>query len=140
MTSHTFSEICEGSAEGRILHFHKIDEDHRRIVREVLECYSFSAQIIDQMFEGNNIFEFSANLGHVYAARIVCHKLGNVLSLLFFDTNHHIYLDEKYVKESLFYEDCPVYQARDCPYMPMECFAVGCLDENKIRDSYGYVH
>ena len=109
ITSHTYKEICDGGSEGRVLHYHSVDESHRKTVREVLEEYHFPAHVIEQMFEGNDIVEFSASLGHVYAARIVCHKVNNVLHPLFFDTNHHIYLNEKYVKESLFYDDCPTY-------------------------------
>lgn len=138
ITSHTFKEICEGSLEGRMLHFHTVDEGHRQLVREILEEYHFSGNKLDQMLEGNNIFEFSATLGHIHAARIVCHKYENVLNLLFFDTNHHIYINEKYVKESLFYEDCPVYLRSECTFMPGECFAVSYLDENQIKESFGY--
>lgn len=138
ITSHTYKEICDGGLEGRVLHYHAVDETHRKIVREVLEEYHFPAHVIDQMFEGNDIVEFSASLGHVYAARVVCHKVNNILHPLFFDTNHHIYLNEKYVRESMFFEDCPTYLSEQCPYMPTDCFAVGCLNEDLLRESYGY--
>lgn len=138
ITSHTYKEICDGGSEGRVLHYHSVDESHRKTVREVLEEYHFPAHVIEQMFEGNDIVEFSASLGHVYAARIVCHKVNNVLHPLFFDTNHHIYLNEKYVKESLFYDDCPTYLNEQCPYMPSECFACGYLNEELLEESYGY--
>ena len=138
ITSHSYGEVCEGSNEGRQLHFHTIDDKHRKIVREILKEYNFSDIIVDQMFEGNNIYEFSAVFGHIYAARIVCHKVGNVLYFLFIDTNHHIYIDEKYVRESMFYEDCPKYLEDDCSYMPNDCFAVSYLDEKKIAESLGY--
>lgn len=124
--------------EGRSLHFHTIDEAHRKIVCEILKEYHFSDRTIEQMFEGDNIFEFTATLGHTLAARIVCHKFENILYFLFFDTNHHVYMNEKYVKESLFYEDCPTYSSSNCSYMPAECFAVSYLDEEKIRESFGY--
>ena len=140
ITSHTYDEIREGGAEGRILHFHTIDEEHRKIVREILEEYHFPKQTIEQMIEGNHLFDFSAALGHMYPARIVCHKVDNILHLLFFDTNHHVYINEKYIGESLFYEDCPQYKNSNCIYMPQDCFAVGCLDEEKIRESMGYSH
>ena len=136
ITSHSYSEIGAGSNEGRQLHFHTIDDKHRTIVREVLEEYNFSDISIEQMFEGNNIYEFSASFGHVYAARIVCHKVGNILYFLFIDTNHHIYIDEKYVRESMFYEDCPQYLEDKCSYMPNDCFAVSYLDEKKIAESF----
>lgn len=138
ITSHPYSEICEGSNEGRQLHFHTIDDKHRKIVREILKEYNFSDIIVDQMFEGNNIYEFSASFGHVHAARIVCHKVENVLYFLFIDTNHHIYFDQKYAGESLFYEDCPQYLEGKCTYMPNDCFAVSYLDEKKIAESFGF--
>ena len=138
ITSHTYKEICDGGLEGRILHYHAVDEAHRATVREVLEEYHFPAHAIEQMFEGNDIVEFSASLGHVYAARIVCHKVNNILHPLFFDTNHHIYLNEKYVKESMFYDDCPQYINNQCSYMPLDCFAFGYLNEELLKESYGY--
>ncbi len=140
ITSHTYGEVCEGSSEGRILHFHTIDDSHRKTVREILEEYNFSKQTIDQMFEGKNIFDFSATLGHTYAARIICHKVDNVLHLLFLDTNHHVYMNEKYVGDSLFYEDCPTYISGNCTYMPGDCFAVSFLDEEKVKEALGYTN
>ena len=138
ITSHTYKEICDGGSEGRVLHYHSIDDAHRETVRDILEEYHFPAHAIEQMFEADDIVEFAASLGHVYAARIVCHKVNNVLHPLFFDTNHHIYLNEKYVRESMFYEDCPTYLSERCPYMPTDCFAVGCLNEELLKESYGY--
>jgi len=138
ITSHTYKEICQGGSEGKVLHFHSVDDVHRKTVREVLEEYKVPSHVIDQMFEGNDIVVFSASLGHVNAARIVCHKVNNVLYLLFFDTNHHIYMYEKHVKESLFFEYCPMYQSELCPYMPSECFVVDYLNEDLLRESYGY--
>lgn len=138
ITSHTYKEICDGGSEGRVLHYHSVDESHRENVREVLEEYHFPEHTIEQMFEGNNIVEFSASLGHIYPARIVCHKVNNVLHLLYFDTNHHIYLNEKYMKDSMFFENCPQYIKEQCPYMPTECFAFGYLNEDLLKESYEY--
>lgn len=138
ITSHPYKEVCEGSSEGRALHFHTIDESHREIVREILKAYNFADYVIDQMFEGNDIFEFSASLGHIHAARIICHKINNVLYFLFLDTNHHIYFNEKYAGESLFFEDCPMYINNVCEYMPSECFAVSYIDEEKLKEGFGY--
>lgn len=138
ITSHTYKEICDGGSECKILHYHSVDDIHRKTVRKVLEEYQIPEHTIDQMFEGNDIVEFSASLGHVYAARIVCHKVNNVLHPLFFDTNHHIYMNEKYIKESLFYEHCPTYVSDQCSYMPSECFAFEYLDEELLKESYGY--
>ena len=101
ITSHSYRELNASSSESRQLHFHTIDDKHCVIVKEILKEYNFSDIMINQMFEGNNIYEFVASLGHTYPARIVCHKVGNVLYFLFIDTNHHIYINEKYVGESM---------------------------------------
>ena len=138
ITSHKYKEICEGSNEGRILHFHAINEEHQVIASKVLERYGFSKQVIEQMSEGNDLVIFTATLGHKHPARVVCHKVDNVFYFLFLDTNHHIYMNEKYVKESLFYEECPLYVDNNCSYMPHDCYAVGYLDEKKIEESYHY--
>lgn len=138
ITSHTYNEVREGGPESRVLHFHTVDETHREIIREILDLYGFPQHAVNQMLEGNDIIEFSATLGHVHAARMVCHKVNNILYLLFFDTNHHIYMNEKYLKDTLFYEKCPTYTEGKCHYMPAECFAFGYLDEDKLRESFGY--
>lgn len=138
ISSQTYNQICEGTQEGKALHFHTIDEEHRDVLRNILLEYGYKQTAIDQIFEGNNLFEFSATIGHTYAARVVAHKIDNVFYLLFFDTNHHIYLNRKFVKESLFYETCPVYKDAECAYMPNECFAFSFLDENKLADTFGY--
>ncbi|MBR6644034.1 MAG: hypothetical protein IKL28_10310 [Lachnospiraceae bacterium] len=138
ISSHSYSDICEGSLEGRVIHFHTIKDEHREMVREVLEEYNFPKQTIEQILDGNSLFDFSATLGHTYPARIVCHKYENVLEPLFFDTNHHIYINEKYIQESLYYENCPTYLSENCAYAPTECFMVTYLDEEKLNASYGF--
>ncbi len=95
ITSHTYREVCEGSSEGQILHFHTIDDVHRKTVREVLEEYNFSKQTIEK---------------------------------------------EKYVRESLFYTDCPTYTSGNCTYMPNDCFAVSFLDEEKLKETFCYTN
>lgn len=138
VSSHKYSELCEGGTEGSGIHFHIIDKDHQRLVRDVLEAYGYKAFEIDQIFEGKDLIQFSGTLGHVYPTRVVCHKVRNTLYLLFLDTNHHIYMNEKYVEESLFYEDCPTYLEGKCHFMPSECFAFGNIDVAKLEESYGF--
>lgn len=133
ISSETYKEL---QRDAKQLHFHTIDEEHRRIVREVLKEYSFSDNAVEQMFEGNNLCEFSASLGHVIPSRAICHKVGNVLYLLFLDVNHHVYFNQKYTEESLYYEHCPVYLEGDCSYMPNDCFAVEYLDKEMLWNSF----
>lgn len=138
ISSHTYKELCEGGIAGSGLHFHPIDPEHLQTVRRILEAYGHKKQTIDQMLEGKHIFQFSGIMGHTYAARIVCHKIDNILYLLFLDTNHHIYINDKYIRESLFYESCPIYQQEECKYMPSDCYAFEYLDLQKIQESYGF--
>lgn len=138
ITAHKYKELCEGGTDGETLHFHSIDKEHQEIVRDVLKVYGYNESAINQMLEGNDLFQFSGITGHTYATRVVCHKVGNTLYLLFLDTNHHIYINEKYVEESLFYENCPTYQEGQCKYMPNDCFAFAYLDLQKIQESYGF--
>ena len=138
VTAHNFKELCEGGTDGNVIHFHSIDKDHQKIIREILKEYGYNNSAIDQILEGNDLFQFSGITGHTYVTRVVCHKIDNILYLLFLDTNHHIYMNEKYVEESLFYEVCPIFQQNKCKYMPGDCFAFGYLDLKKIQESYGF--
>lgn len=49
-------------------------------------------------------------------------------------------MNEKYVGDSLFYEDCPTYISGNCTYMPGDCFAVSFLDEEKVKEALGYTN
>ncbi len=138
ITTHKYSDICEGGSQNRTIHFHTVDDEHLELVNKILKEYGFTESRIEQMLEGGRIFSFSACLGHVAPARIVCHKIGNIVCLLFFDTNHHIYINERLVKETFFYESCPKYLENNCSYMPTDCFAFEYLDKKKIADSFGY--
>lgn len=138
ITSYKYNDIREGGSQNKTIHFHTMDDKHMKLVYKVLEAYGYSRSKIIQMEEGGALFSFSASLGHNCPARVVCHKIDNVIYLLFFDTNHHIYFNEKYVKESLFYESCPNYLSEQCDYMPENCFAFQYLDESKIASSLGY--
>lgn len=138
ITSCKFSEIREGGRESSGLHFHSIDGQHQEIVEDVLGEYGYSKQSIEQLLEGGSLFQIVGGFGHTYPARIVCHKIGNVLYPLFLDTNHHIYLNKKFVRESLFYEVCPTYLEGKCSFMPRDCYAFDFLDEKKIEETYGF--
>lgn len=135
ITSETYTEL---QREANQMHFHIIDDAHQVLVWEILREYGFSDFSINQMYEDKNLCEFSATFGHVIPARAICHKVGNVLFLLFLDVNHHIYINRKYTGESLLFESCPSYLDGTCNYMPESCFAVDYLDEEKLERSFGY--
>lgn len=139
LSSTRMTQLVSGDRDIDVLHFHPIDEQHLNIVIDILIAYGFAKEDISQMCEGNDLICFSAVLGHVNPARVVCHKLNDigVLQVLFIDVNHHIYINDRYVKDSIFYETCPNYLSGSCSYMPQDCFAVSYLDEKKYCDSFG---
>ncbi len=136
----SYNEICDGTQEGKGLHFHTIHQSHYQLIRNILIQYGYAISEIEQILEGNSLFEFVASQGHIYAARVVCYKVENVLFLLFFDTNHHIYLEQRRVKDSFFYEYCPNYLSNNCKNMPYDCLAMEFLDEQKYYSTYGFTY
>ena len=76
------------------------------------------------------------------ATRIVFERIDNLISFLFLDPNHHIYMNRKYVEQnhSLFYDFCPVNLKGNCQRMDYlgTCFAFEFLDEQKYNNTYNY--
>ena len=74
------------------------------------------------------------------ASRVVFQKIDNLISFLFLDPNHHIYLNKKIVdgNGSLFFEFCPVNENDKCERMNYlnTCFAFEFLDVEKYRATY----
>ncbi|WP_135358272.1 hypothetical protein [Anaerolactibacter massiliensis] len=122
--------------ESRTLHFHAIDQKHQEIVQKILMQYGYSCPYISQILSGD-VFEFKASLNAHSPARAVAYKLDNTLFLLFFDSNHHIYMNDSKRGDSLFYEHCPDYNDGNCKYMPTDCYAFDYLDCEKLSSSFG---
>lgn len=119
-------------------HFHKIENEQLDIIKEILETYGFPTLRIESLIDGDNIYQFSPELRS--SPRIITERVDNKFSVLFWDTNHHIYFNEKLVNEnnSLFYEVCPTYNDGKCSYMNGFCYAFDYLDIKKIRDTLSY--
>lgn len=134
----TIGELVGPSRASDVLRFHQIENQQRGTVFTVLREYGYNETAIDQMSEGNNIYQFSGILGNT-AARIVCEKIGDILFLLFIDANHHIYFNNAYKgNDSFFFEYCPINNQSFCFNMPNNCFAFDYLDEKKIQVTFDY--
>ena len=130
--------IFTDKAKMKRLHMHKIGNKND-ILEKILKEYKFSNATIDNMIEGENIYQLEVPYENG-ATRIVFQKLDNIISFLFLDPNHHIYFNEKKVSESgsLFYEFCPVYNEDECNRMDYlhTCFAFEFLDIDKYKKTY----
>jgi len=129
------SFISLSNNESKALHFHKIDVKHQDIVKKIMKSYEYSDNYIAQVL-GDNLFEFKASFDAHSPARVVAYKSDNILFPLFLDSNHHIYMNESKMGDSLFYEYCPDYIARRCNYMPDKCYAFDYLDYKKLSESF----
>ena len=122
------------------MHIHKIHKK-RNLIERILSIYGFSAQNIDNIFEGNEIYQLEVPYLNG-ATRVIFQRIDNLLSFLFFDTNLHLYLDEIKTSSSgsLFYEFCPTFLHDNCNIMKelQTCYAFEFLDIQKITTSLGY--
>jgi hypothetical protein len=117
-------------------HFHKVEGDKLDKVQVILKSYSFPDSQISQFLDGGNIFQFAGNLEGSEESRIICEYVNGIIYVLFFDTNHHIYLNKNKAGESLGFSCCP-YQEKKLCINAYNCFAKDYLDMSKIKDSYG---
>lgn len=122
------------------LHLHRVS-NKRDIVERVLKEYGFTEIAIDNMFEGQELYQLEVPYANG-STRIVFQRIDNLISLLFVDPNHHIYFNPKKVKEagSIYYEHCPVNEKKCCSRMDYlgTCYAFEFLDEMKYNETYGY--
>lgn len=124
-----------------LLHIHKIERKDD-ILRQIFKEYGFNEIQINNMVEGLNIYQYEIP-NENGASRFVFEKSGNIISFLFLDTNHHIYMNKSIVdgNNSLFYEYCPVYKSDQCTrmdYILGTCIAVDYIDKDKYRNSFDY--
>jgi hypothetical protein len=137
LSQYTITELIGNRLCADVFRFHKIENENRDAVFSVLREYGFKQEDIDQMSEGNHVYQFSGILGGT-APRVVCELVDSTLFLLFIDVNHHIYINERHAKDGLFYEYCPININSVCYNMPHNCFAFDYLDEEKLRASSTY--
>ena len=121
------------------LHLHRVVEK-RDIITEILKKYGFSQEAIDNIFEGENVYQLEIPFVNG-ATRIVFQRIENLISFLFIDPNHHVYFNRKKVEEagSRFYDFCPVNAEKECMRMNdfNMCYAYEFLDRNKYAESFG---
>ncbi len=120
------------------LHLHKVI-NKREAIEEILKAYSFSEDEIDNIFEGEEVYQLEVPYING-ATRVVFQRIDNKISFLFMDPNHHLYFNDRIdeAKRALFYEYCPVNEEKQCPRMDYlhTCFAFDFLDEEKYESSW----
>lgn len=130
--------IFSDRAKMKTLHLHSL-HGKEEILHRIFKAYNFSETAIDNLLEGADIFQFEVPFENG-ASRVVFQKIDNLISFLFLDPNHHVYLNEKIVNSngSLFYEYCPINADGVCDRMNYlnTCFAFEFLDEEKYRLTY----
>lgn len=132
--------IFSDRAKMNSLHLHPV-HGKDDILRKIFEKYQFNSKAIDNILEGASIYQFEVPYENG-ASRVVFQRIDNLVSFLFLDPNHHIYLNRKFVDEngSLFYEFCPVNECEQCERMNYlkTCFAFDYLDEERYKATYEY--
>lgn len=127
-------------AKADALHLHRVT-GKREIVEKILKEYGFKEEKIDNMFEGQELYQLEVPYANG-ATRIVFQRIDNLISFLFVDPNHHVYFNQYKVKQagSLYFEFCPVNEKKACSRMDDlgTCYAFEYLDEKKYYESFGY--
>lgn len=122
------------------LHLHQL-HGKEDILQKIFTAYHFGEQAINNFIEGAEIYQLEVPYENG-ATRIVFERIDNLISFLFLDPNHHIYMNRKYVQQnhSLFYDFCPVNLKGNCQRMDYlgTCFAFEFLDEQKYNNTYNY--
>lgn len=122
------------------MHIHQL-HGKEDILKQIFKKYGYSDEAINNFMEGSEIYQLEIPFENG-ATRIVFQRIDNLISFLFLDSNHHIYMNKKFVDQnhSLFYEYCPLNQNNSCQRMNYfnTCFAFEYLDENKYNNSFGY--
>lgn len=129
-----FNDISKSKA----LHLHKL-RGKNDILRLIFEKYQFNENTINNFIEGAELYQLEVPFENG-ATRVVFERIGNLISFLFLDPNHHIYMNQKLVNRSnsLFYEYCPRNQEGKCDRMDYfhTCFAFEYLDEEAYKNSF----
>ena len=139
-SSYRIEDLHSGGGLKKQLHFHRVDKNIET-VEKILTTYGFNEEKIESIISGNRLYQISLEAKRS-SIRVIVEWTENIFSILFLDTNHHIYMNEKLTKNenTLFYNYCPKYEEDECEsikYMD-ECYAFEYLDHEKIRKTYGY--
>lgn len=114
-------------------HLHPIRKKDA-LLKRIFEEYKYSESEIDNFIEGARIYQMEIR-SNIVKTRIVFHYVDGVLYFLFFDTNHHIYMDEEKTRHerSLSNGYCIKNDAIPCP------MAYGDLPDCPIREYIDWV-
>lgn len=113
----------------------------QKLLERILEKYGFPESEIDETFEDNNLYQAEVIYAEK-ACRVIFQRIDNIISFLFFDSNHHIYIDKALTRKSgsMFYKYCPRNIAGLCQNVKYSniCFISEYLDVERIKASFGY--
>lgn len=130
--------LFNDTSKTNALHLHQL-HGKDEILRQIFTEYQYNENSINNFIEGAEIYQLEVPFENG-ATRIVFERIDNLISFLFLDPNHHIYLNPKLVdrNNSLFYEYCPVHAEGQCPRMNYlkTCFAFEYLDEEAYNRSF----
>ena len=106
--SNESSNILSDITKGKNLHFHRI-KGKDEVLRKIFKEYNFREQFIDELLEGDCLYQFEIPYLNG-SPRVIFQKIENIISVLFIDTNHHIYSNKQKQKasHSFGYKYCPV--------------------------------
>lgn len=108
-------------------------------VKAILEQYGFSKKKIEEIIEGDRIYQLEL-LYENGAARVVFERIDAIISFLFLDPNHHIYFNKNKVNSahSLYYEYCPEQLKGECKFFNNygDCYIDEYLDINKFYETF----
>ena len=125
------------------LHLHQIRQKDS-LLRKIFEEYRYTENEIDNFIEGARIYQMEIR-SNIVKTRIVFHYVDGVLYFLFFDTNHHIYMDEEKTRHegSLRYGYCISNDAIPCSLAYGElqdCPIREYMDWKKYSESMGFAY
>lgn len=125
------------------LHIHSLS-DKKEILNKIFTAYEFPEKTIADFNEGESIYQLEIPSEHS-ETRVVFERIGsNLISFLFFDTNHHIYANNKLIKahNSMFFTACPVFKEGCCQIKnsKMPCYMDEYFDEEKYCRSFDYAY
>ena len=138
LLSHENYNLFNDVAKSNSLHLHKLSgkED---ILRRIFQAYQFTDNAIDSFLDGGEIYQLEVPYENG-AMRVVFERIDNLISFLFLDPNHHIYMNQKLVNQanSLLFEYCPMAQENMCERLDYfgTCFALEYLDEEAYEKSF----
>ena len=138
LLSNEKESIFTDASKAASLHLHKL-RNIDDILRKFFIAYGFSENATENFLEGDDIYQLEIPFENG-ASRVIFQRIDNLISFLFLDPNHHIYLNKKIVlgNGSLFFEFCPINESKNCDKMNYlnTCFAFEFLDIEKYRKTY----